>query len=47
MVEMAAFAVELVRYLIAPSATANNVSYILCLLLALTFVTMIVCTPLV
>jgi hypothetical protein len=39
------FAVELVWYLIAPSAAANNVSYIVCLLLAPSYVTMIACVP--
>lgn len=46
-VEVAVFAMELVWYLIAPSAAANIVSYIACMLLAPSFVTMIACTPLV
>jgi hypothetical protein len=46
-VEVAVFAVELVWYLIAPSDTLNNVSYIVCMLLAPSYVTMISCTPIV
>lgn len=46
-VEVTVFAVELVWYLIAPSAAADTVSYIVCLLLVPTYVTMIACTPLV
>ena len=45
--EVAVFAVELVWYLVAPSDELNNVSYIACLLLAPSYVTMIACTPLV
>ena len=44
--EVAVFAAELVWYLIAPSAAADAVSYIVCLLLAPTYVTMVACTPL-
>ena len=45
-VEVAVFAAELVWYLIAPSAAADTVSYIVCLLLAPTYVTMVASTPL-
>ena len=45
--EVAVFAVELAWYLIAPSAALNNVSYIACMLLAPSYVTMIACVPLV
>jgi len=45
-VEVAIFAAELVWYLAAPSAAADTVSYIGCLLLAPTYVTMVACTPL-
>ncbi len=45
--EVAVFAAELIWYLVAPSDAANIVSYIACLLLAPSFVTMIACTPLV
>jgi hypothetical protein len=44
---VALFAAELVWNLVAPSAAADNVSYIVCLLLAPAYVTMIACTPLV
>jgi hypothetical protein len=44
---VAVFAAELVWYLAAPSAAANFVSYIVCLLLAPSYVIMIACTPLV
>jgi hypothetical protein len=46
-VEVGVFAVELAWYLIAPSVWLNNVSYVACMLLAPSFVTMIACTPLV
>jgi hypothetical protein len=45
--EVAVFAVELAWYLIAPSAALNNVSYIACMLLAPSYVTMLACVPLV
>jgi hypothetical protein len=43
---VAAFAAELAWYLVAPSAAADIVSYIVSLLLAPSFVIMIACTPL-
>jgi hypothetical protein len=43
---VAAFAAELVWYLVAPSKAANIVSSIVCLLLAPSYVIMIACTPL-
>lgn len=46
-VEVAVFAVELAWYLVAPSAALNNVSYIACMLLAPSYVTMVACIPLV
>ncbi|MGA2477155.1 MAG: hypothetical protein ABSG63_00205 [Spirochaetia bacterium] len=44
-VEVAVFAAELIWYLISPSPAADAVSYIACMLLAPTYVTMIACTP--
>ena len=46
-VEVALFAAELAWYLVAPSRAADMVSYVVCMLLAPSFVAMVACTPLV